>query len=107
MATPDGHAGCVLIRALEPLKGLDAMQRRRPTARSTRELANGPGKLTRAMGITRRLNGVDVTRGELTVHAPGAAERFEIGISPRIGIAKSAELPLRFFMVGSEFISRK
>ena len=104
---PDGLAGCVLIRALEPLEGLDAMRRRRPTARSDRELANGPGKLTLAMGITRRHNGADVTRGELTVHPRTAAARFEIRVSPRIGIVKSAELPLRFFIAGNEFVSRQ
>jgi DNA-3-methyladenine glycosylase len=107
VAEPEGLAGCVLIRALEPLTGLDAMRRRRPTARSTRELANGPGKLTRAMGITRRHNGADVTRGELTVRAPESAARFEIEVSARIGIVKSAELPLRFFIAGSEFVSRQ
>jgi DNA-3-methyladenine glycosylase len=105
VAEPDGCAGCVLIRALEPLTGLEAMRRRRPTTRSTRELANGPGKLTRAMGITRRHNGVDVTRGELTVHPRDMGGRFEIGVSPRIGIVKSAELPLRFFIAGNEFVS--
>jgi DNA-3-methyladenine glycosylase len=100
-----GVAGCVLIRALEPIAGVEAMQRRRPTARSVREIANGPGKLTRALGITRKLNGADVTRGALTVHA-GDARAFEIAVSPRIGITKSADLPLRFYIRGNEFVSR-
>src|SRR5688572_18058514 len=54
---PDGVAGCVLIRAIEPVAGLDIMKRRRPVAKSPRDLASGPGKLTLAMGITRDLNG--------------------------------------------------
>src|SRR6202789_1301333 len=53
VAEPDGQAGCVLIRALEPLEGLDIMRQRRPKARSDRDLTSGPGKLTRALAITR------------------------------------------------------
>src|ERR1700690_1868305 len=54
-----GTPGCVLIRALEPIEGLDAMRVRRPSARTDRDLASGPGKLTRALGITRKHTGVD------------------------------------------------
>jgi DNA-3-methyladenine glycosylase len=90
---PEGIAGCVLIRALEPVGGIELMRRRRGKAR---DLANGPGKLTQAMAITRALNGADVTRGSLLVR--DTAERPEIAISPRIGITKSADLPLRFFI---------
>src|SRR5437763_4293525 len=60
VAEPEGRAGCVLIRALEPLAGVDLMQRRRPAARKLEQVANGPGKLTLAMSITRAHNGVDV-----------------------------------------------
>jgi DNA-3-methyladenine glycosylase len=107
VAEPEGSPGCVLIRAAEPLTGLPRMRRRRPAARSVEDLANGPGKLTLAMGITRRLNGADLTRGPLTVHAPDDAERFEIGVSPRIGIAQCQDWPLRFFVAGSRFVSRR
>src|SRR5215468_1039394 len=62
VAEPAGTAGCVLIRALEPVDGIDLMRRRRPTARKAEDLANGPGKLTLAMAITRNQNGADVTR---------------------------------------------
>src|SRR5439155_1943054 len=62
VAQPEGKAGCVLIRAVEPLTGLERMRRRRPGTRRAEDLANGPGKLTRAFGITVRDNGVDVTR---------------------------------------------
>jgi DNA-3-methyladenine glycosylase len=57
VAEADGRPGCVLIRALEPVAGVDLMRRRRPAARRLEDLASGPGKLTLAMGITRALNG--------------------------------------------------
>lgn len=91
---PEGVAGCVLIRALEPVSGLKG-------------LANGPGKLTRAMGINRTQNGVDVTQGPITIHAPERAEKFQIATSTRIGITKSADLPLRFFIKGNPSVSRR
>jgi DNA-3-methyladenine glycosylase len=106
VAEPAGSAGCVLIRALEPVSGLAVMRRRRPLAHGIEALANGPGKLTLALGITRRHNGVDVTRGPILVSPPAQVEGFEIGVSRRVGISKSADLPLRFFVSGSRFISR-
>ena len=107
VAEPDGIAGCVLIRALEPLTGLAEMRKRRPAAKRVEDLANGPGKLTRALGITLRHNGVDVTRGPLSVHPGLGTEAIEIGTSARIGITKSADLPLRFFVKGNPCVSRK
>ena len=86
----------MLIRAVEPLTGLTEMRRRRPQARRTEDLANGPGKLTLAFGITMRDNGVDVTRGPITVHPAENETALEIVVSPRVGISKSADLPLRF-----------
>ncbi len=106
VAEPDGKAGCVLIRALEPLTGIEVMQRRRPAARTLRNLASGPGRLTLAMGITRSQNGADVTRGELTVRTPGEKEAFEIEITPRIGIRHCADWPLRYIVKGNQFVSR-
>ncbi len=105
VAEPEGIAGCVLIRAIEPLGGLERMRRRRPGAHRLEDLANGPGKLTRALGITLRQNGVDVTKGPITVHPPDKEAEFEIAVSPRIGITKSADLPLRFFIRGNRFVS--
>ena len=71
VAEPNGKPGCVLIRALEPVAGIETMQRRRPAAHTLRDLTSGPGRLTLAMGITRAQNGVDVTRGALTVRTAG------------------------------------
>jgi DNA-3-methyladenine glycosylase len=93
VAERDGVAGCVLIRAVEPLAGM-------------RHLSNGPGKLTRALGITLEHYGVDLTRGPLTIHAPQKEEKIDIVTSPRIGINKAADLPLRFFIRGNSFVSR-
>jgi len=105
VAEPEGQAGCVLIRALEPVAGIECMQQRRPAARKPEDLAGGPGKLTLAMGITRAHNGVDVTRGALTVRQPREKRAIEIDVTPRIGISKCADWPLRFLIRGNRFVS--
>jgi DNA-3-methyladenine glycosylase len=107
VAEPEGTPGCVLVRAIEPLVGLELMRRRRPKARSIEELASGPAKLTMAMGITRRHNGADVTRGPLTVHSPGDKSEVEITATPRIGIRHAKDWPLRFLIAGNRFVSRR
>ena len=102
---PEGVPGCVLIRALEPVGGIETMQKRRPAARKLEDLASGPGKLTLAMGITRAQNAADVTRGSLVVRESLETRHFEIGVTPRIGITKCADLPLRFVIHGNRFVS--
>lgn len=97
VAEPAGVAGCVLVRAVEPMSAAPGI-----TLPS-----NGPGKLTRALGITIDHYGVDLTRGPITLHEPTDQESFEIGISPRIGISQAAELPLRFFIRGNRFVSHE
>ena len=94
VAEPDGTPGCVLLRALEPVYGLAGSSPR------------GPGRLTRALGITRRHNGVDVTRGPLVVRRPDPPEPVSIVVTPRIGITHCAEWPLRFYIAGNPFVSR-
>jgi DNA-3-methyladenine glycosylase len=106
VAEPDGVAGCVLIRALEPIEGVPLMQRRRPAARRLEDLANGPGKLTRALGIRLSHNGVDVTKGPILVCPAPSPAPIDIAVSHRIGITKSPDLPLRFFIRGNRFVSR-
>ncbi len=109
IAEREGKPGCVLIRALEPVAGIELMGERRPAARKVEDLASGPGKLTLAMGITRAQNGADVTRGSLVVREPGldrgSARRVEIAVTRRVGITRSADLPLRFFVRGNRFVS--
>jgi DNA-3-methyladenine glycosylase len=106
VAEPQGSPGCVLIRALEPLTGIVSMRSRRRSADRLQDLANGPGKLTRALGITLRHNGVDLTRGPLIIQEPSASQPFDIAVSPRIGITRNADWPLRFFIAGNAFVSR-
>ena len=96
--------GCILIRALEPLEGIELMRARRPGTKTDRDLTSGPGKLTRALGITRALNGADMTRGEFVVLDRKAV--VEIDVSLRIGITKCADFPLRFSVKGNRFVSR-
>jgi DNA-3-methyladenine glycosylase len=103
---PEGDAGAVLIRALEPLAGIATMRRRRPAARRVEDLASGPGKLTLAMGITRKLNGADLVTGPLQVRRPHIEPPIEVKTTPRIGITHCADWPLRFVIADNPFVSR-
>jgi DNA-3-methyladenine glycosylase len=107
VAEPEGVPGCVLVRALEPVRGLDIMRARRPAAKSDRDLASGPGKLTRALGITLSDYGADLTDGGLRIEMPDRIQEFAIGVTPRIGISKCADLPLRFVVKNNKFVSRR
>ena len=109
---PDGVAGGVLFRALEPLFGLQAMARNRGlkgelTQRTKRLLTTGPGRLCEAMKITRAQdNDLDMTSAESGVWiGDDGARRPHIAVTPRIGITKSADHPLRYIVAGSEFVS--
>ena len=106
VAKPDGEAAAVLIRALEPVSGIDLMRKRRGIVR-TAELCSGPGKLTQALGIGLELNGVSLVDGPIRVLArAGAWADPEIVTDRRIGITKATELPWRFCAAGSRFVSR-
>jgi DNA-3-methyladenine glycosylase len=105
---PEGQAGSVLIRALEPLAGLDEMTRLRhlPPAADPRLLTTGPGRLCQALDITRsEQDGVDLTDPASALYI--AADGFEtpgIVVTPRIGIRKAADRPLRYCVEGSRFV---
>jgi DNA-3-methyladenine glycosylase len=101
-----GRPGCVLIRALEPVVGLEAMARRRGVPAGSVAVANGPAKLTRALGITRRQNGSDLTRGPLTIARPTSRAAFSVATGPRVGITRATDLPLRFWIRDSRHASR-
>jgi len=112
---PAGKAGCVLIRALEPVVGLREMAEARGAAdlditliRNLRNLASGPGKLCEAFGITRpRDNAKDMLSPTSDLQVMSDAFRVpEVAVTQRIGITKSAELPLRYVIAGSAFISK-
>jgi DNA-3-methyladenine glycosylase len=100
-----GTPGCVLIRALEPLTGQAAMARRRGVAVDSPRLASGPGNLTRALAITLRDSGADLTRPPLTIEPPAAPRRLRIVSGPRIGITRALDLPLRFWIAGHRSVS--
>jgi DNA-3-methyladenine glycosylase len=110
---PDGIAGGVLFRALEPLKGIEAMARSRSvtvkTDRDLRLLTSGPGRLAEAFGITReRDNGKDLTSPKSDLWLADDGFRPErIATTVRIGIKKAAEMPLRYVIVGNPFVSGK
>jgi DNA-3-methyladenine glycosylase len=104
---PEGTGGCVLIRALEPVAGLEIMRERRMPARGgDRQLASGPGKLARALGITLQEYGADLTRGDLVVRRAARLRPFAIAATARIGITKCVDRPLRFLIRGNPFVSR-
>ncbi len=101
-----GQASAVLLRALEPLEGLDVMRSRRGGV-PDRELCSGPGKLTQALGIVRDLDGVKMSGGPVVVRRAGPISAHTIAATPRIGITKAADWPLRFVLAGSLWTSRK
>jgi DNA-3-methyladenine glycosylase len=101
-----GLASAVLLRALEPLDGLDVMRRRRGPV-PDRELCSGPGKLCQALGIMRNLDGRGMAESEVMVHRPRSNEENTIVVTSRIGITKAADWPLRFVVAGSPWLSRK
>ncbi len=105
-AKPGDVPGCVLIRALEPLSGLAEMYERRYWNGPPNGLANGPGKLTGALGITRAHYGLPVDEGELTIRQWNHRPSFEVEITPRIGITKCADWPLRFVWRGHPCVSK-
>ncbi len=103
---PEGHAGCVLVRALEPVSGLEQMTARRSSA-APRLLTSGPGRLCQALGITRAShNGMDLlaASSDLQLRDDGC-EVTRIVATPRIGIIKAAERPLRFCIEGHACVS--
>jgi DNA-3-methyladenine glycosylase len=103
---PEGVGAAVLIRALEPVSGLDHMRARRRLD-AARELCSGPGKLTQALGIALSDNGSDLLRGPVVFSPrPRAWRDVEISVDTRIGITRAAELPWRFCVTGSRFLSR-
>jgi DNA-3-methyladenine glycosylase len=113
---PAGEAGCILIRALEPVNGIAEMAEARglsdldlESTRELRKLASGPGKLCEALGITRpRDNDKDMVSSDSDLQVASDGFRVqEVAVTQRVGITKSAELPLRYVIAGNAFVSRK
>jgi DNA-3-methyladenine glycosylase len=105
VAHKPNQIGAVLIRAMEPTKGMEVMKKNRPVKKLF-NLANGPGKLTIALKINQSLNGVPVTSCESKIVIANNKMEFEIGTSHRIGVRKDLERKLRFFIKGNKFVSR-
>ena len=101
-----GLASAVLLRALEPIEGLETMRQRRGSV-PDRELCSGPGKLCQALGITNQLDASRMSDSAVVVHRPRRNEVNRIVATPRIGITKAADWPLRFYLAGSPWLSRK
>lgn len=113
---PAGEAGCILVRALEPVRGMRDMAKARDLADldltsmlDLRKLASGPGKLCEALGITRpRDNAKDMLSPASDLQVMSDSFRVEeVAVTPRIGITKAVEMPLRYVIAGNVFVSRK
>ena len=110
---PEGEAGAVLIRALEPIEGTDAMRERRPpTLKRAVDLTNGPGKLTQALGIAEgegisrsRFHGVDLTTPPLFFADDGTPPPASPARSSRIGLSRGIELAYRFYVPEHPYVS--
>ncbi len=100
-----GRIGAVLIRALEPTKGIQVMKLNR-SVRQVASLTNGPGKLTVALKIDKSLNGAAVTSIDSQVIIAGSKKRFAVESSNRVGVTEDLERKLRFFIKESSFVSK-
>jgi DNA-3-methyladenine glycosylase len=102
----EGVGSAVLVRAVAPAEGLALMRARRPRARRDRDLTNGPGKLCAALGIDRRFDGAPLQAGPLVLRAGPPVHDHDVVVTPRIGITRAADWPLRYLVRGDPFVSR-
>jgi DNA-3-methyladenine glycosylase len=100
-----GHGAAVLVRAVAPIAGLDLMRARRPKVTRDRELTNGPGKLCLAMGIDGAMDGTSLRDGPVVIRAGEPVPDDEVVVTPRIGIVKAADWPLRYLVRDDPFVS--
>ncbi len=100
-----GSPSAVLVRALEPLEGLELIRERRGSV-SERDLTNGPGKLCEALGITGAQNGVPLRKSAIEILRGEAVPDERVVVTPRIGITKSAEWPLRWYVADNRYVSK-
>ena len=100
-----GHGAAVLVRAVHPLDGLDLMRRRRPKVTRERDLTNGPGKLCLAMGIVGGMSGESLREGPIIIRAGEPVVDGAVIVTPRIGITRAADWPLRFLVRDDPFVS--
>jgi DNA-3-methyladenine glycosylase len=105
VAEREGEAGAVLVRALEPLAGIEVMSARRG-GRDGVALTNGPGKVAQALGVDLDDNGTVLGKGRLSVHEPRERPSHEVAVSGRIGLSDGHDLPLRYYLVDNPYVSR-
>lgn len=103
---PEGTGAALLVRALEPLEG-EAWMRAKRGGCDAKGIANGPGKLTQALGITLAHDGLPALGGALRIEASSGPRAHGISRGPRIGLSKAADLPYRFCVTDSPFLSRR
>lgn len=103
----EGLPSAVLVRALEPLDGIELMRKRRPRAKHSADLTNGPGKLCAALGITGAMNGLTLRHKPIVIREGESVAEGDVGVTTRIGIApaRSADWPLRWIVKHNRFIS--
>jgi DNA-3-methyladenine glycosylase len=97
----------VLVRALEPVDGIDLMRERRPAARRDIDLTNGPGKLCQALGIGKEHNTLSLQRPPIRILKGAPVADKDVGITPRIGITQCADWPLRWVIKNNPYVSAK
>jgi DNA-3-methyladenine glycosylase len=100
-----GHGAAVLVRAVSPIDGIALMRARRPKVKNDRDLTNGPGKLCLAMQIDGTMDGTSLRDGAVVIRAGEPVPDDDVVVSPRIGIVKAADWPLRFFVRDDPFVS--
>ena len=101
----EGHGSAVLVRAVAPVSGLALMRERRPAARRDVDLTNGPGKLCQALGIDGALDGSRLDRRPLRILAGDPVADADVAVTPRIGVSRAADWPLRWFVRGDPYVS--
>jgi len=104
VTAPEGMGEAVLIRALEPVEGIELMRQRRGE-QALCDLCSGPAKLCQALAIGPAQNGLDLTQGDLFL-APGEGTARPIVTTTRVGVTKAPDLPLRFYFADSDCVSR-
>jgi DNA-3-methyladenine glycosylase len=100
-----GHGSAVLVRAVAPTNGVELMRRRRPKVTRDRDLTNGPGKLCLAMGIVGAMSGESLRSGRVVIRAGEPVADADVLVTPRIGITRAAEWPLRYMVRDDPFVS--
>ncbi|MBA3673212.1 MAG: DNA-3-methyladenine glycosylase [Gemmatimonadaceae bacterium] len=99
------HGAAVLVRAVHPIDGVELMRRRRPKVKRDIDLTNGPGKLCLAMGIVGAMDGSSLRDGAAVIRRGSPTLDADVVVTPRVGITRAADLPLRYFLDGDPYVS--